>query len=408
MPTRTRPYRLFEAYHASSLYHIVDRETLEVRPLAPELFDDATTFERVRGTMAWRRGTADHLIEVRSVRPARRIRVLHRRFLGELKALEIALAAHGAMLLPSGAHPWMDPATEATLPALPDMAWLHTCHRLFDCGTHGWSNNAMARTYITFHGDAEFSRVHAAVRLLLPIVPALAASSPFRQGRWTGFRDGRMEACLHAHEQIPDLMGSVVPEPAFDQEEYYRQVYAPLAQALAAHDAHDLDHEQLNSRGAVPHFSDGLLELRIADTQECPAADLAVAEFLIAVLKALSTGRWVSTYLQRAWSEADLLAILLQVIKDAGHTLIANRDYLLMFGLLNQERMTAMELWRHLFVELYDELSDETRQHLAHVLEHGCLASRILGRTGKEPGKGELRTAYGELADCLREDKLFV
>ncbi|MCC6541080.1 MAG: glutamate--cysteine ligase, partial [Flavobacteriales bacterium] len=146
----------------------------------------------------------------------------------------------------------------------------------------------------------------------------------------------------------------------------------------------------------------------VIDIQECPSADLAIAEMIVAVLKALTTGRWVSTYLQRAWSEDDLLPLFLQVIKDAGNARIANRDYLLMFGRMKQERMTARELWQLLFVELYGDLSDGCRQHMAHILEHGCLAARIVRHTGKEPTADKVRSVYRELANCLHEDRPFV
>jgi carboxylate-amine ligase len=169
-----------------------------------------------------------------------------------------------------------------------------------------------------------------------------------------------------------------------------------------------LDPEQANARGAVARFDRQLMVMQVTDTQENAAADLAVAELINAVLRALASGRWVSTYLQRAWSENDLLPIFLQTIKDAGNTLITNRDYLLMFGLMKQEQLSVQKLWQHLFVDLYGEISPEARQPIAHILEHGCLASRILRHTGRTPSPDKLRTVYRELADCTRTGRLFV
>ena len=171
---------------------------------------------------------------------------------------------------------------------------------------------------------------------------------------------------------------------------------------------HVMDHHFANSRGAIARFDRGAIEIRVIDIQECPSADLAIAELIVAVLKALTSGRWVSSYLQRAWSEHDLLPLFLQVIKDAGNARIANRDYLLMFGLMKQEQMSAHKLWQHLFVELYGDLSEGCRQHIAHILEHGCLASRILKHTGKTPDHATLKRVYCELANCLAEDRAFV
>jgi hypothetical protein len=68
----------------------------------------------------------------------------------------------------------------------------------------------------------------------------------------------------------------------------------------------------------------------------------------------------------------------------------------------------VQKLWQHLFVDLYGEISPEARQPIAHILEHGCLASRILRHTGRTPSPDKLRTVYRELADCTRTGRLFV
>ena len=148
------------------------------------------------------------------------------------------------------------------------------------------------------------------------------------------------------------------------------------------------------------------IEVRVIDGQECAGADLAIAELIVVVLKALCSGRWVSTYLQRAWSEHDLMPLFLQVIKDGGNASLVNRDYLLMFGLMKQEQMSAQKLWQHLFVELYGDLSESCRMHIAHILEHGCLAGRILRHTGKSPDHATLARVYRTLATCLAEDRI--
>ena len=80
------------------------------------------------------------------------------------------------MLLPGGAHPWMDPGREMVL-------WPHDAHEIydlyntiFDCRGHGWANLQSAHLNLPFAGDAEFASLHAAIRILLPLMPALTAS----------------------------------------------------------------------------------------------------------------------------------------------------------------------------------------------------------------------------------------
>ena len=67
--------------------------------------------------------------------------------------------------------------------------------RIFDCRGHGWANLQAVHLNLPFSGDEEFGRLHAAIRLVLPIMPAdrimasgLATSLPARAGAvpWDG------------------------------------------------------------------------------------------------------------------------------------------------------------------------------------------------------------------------------
>ncbi|MBK8338899.1 MAG: glutamate--cysteine ligase, partial [Flavobacteriales bacterium] len=248
-------------------------------------------------------------------------------------AINAVLAKRNAMLLPTAAHPLMDPFTETVI-------WPHDhnevyalYNRIFDCRGHGWSNLQSTHLNLPFATDEEFSKLHAAVRMVLPLIPALSASSPILDGKVTGHLDSRMEAYLHHQERLPQLMGSLIPEAVFTQEDYYREIFGPIGKALAPFDTENvMDHHFANSRGAIARFDRGAIELRVIDIQECPAADLAIAELIVALTRAMTKGRWTSTYLQRAWSETDLLAIFKQVIRDAGKAEIVDRDFLVMFG----------------------------------------------------------------------------
>lgn len=412
MTTQPKKYKLFEVTGIELEYMVVDRDTLKVLPIVDKLFEDVTgkiTSDVERGDVEWSNELVSHVVELKTAKPTKKIPSFRKKFSADIKAINAVLAKRNAMLLPTAAHPFMDPFTETQI-------WPHEYNevyalynRIFDCRGHGWSNLQSTHLNLPFANDDEFSKLHAAIRLLLPIIPALSASSPILDGKATGFLDSRMEAYLHHQDKLPELMGSLIPEAVFSQEDYYREIFSPIAKAMAPFDTeHVMDHHFANSRGAIARFDRGAIEIRVIDIQECPSADLAIAELIVAVLKALTSGRWVSSYLQRAWSEHDLLPLFLQVIKDAGNARIANRDYLLMFGLMKQEQMSAHKLWQHLFVELYGDLSESCRQHIAHILEHGCLASRILKHTGKTPDHDTLKRVYGELANCLAEDRAFV
>ncbi len=410
-PSRRNAFKLFEVTGIELDYMVVQRDTLRVLPIVDQLFQDVTgqlTSDVEHGEVTWSNELASHVVELKTTRPARRIPAFRRRFATEVRAINDALATRQAMLLPTAAHPLMDPLTETVI-------WPHAhnevyalYHRIFDCRGHGWSNRQSTHLNLPFATDEEFGKLHAAVRMVLPLIPALAASSPLLDGKATGFLDSRMEAYLHHQERLPALMGSLIPEAVFTQEDYYRIVFDPIGRALAPYDPEGLlDHHVANSRGAVARFDRGAIELRVIDAQECPGMDLAIAELITALCRAMAKGRWTSTYLQRAWSETDLLPIFLQTIKDAGRAVIANKDLLLMFGVMKEQRMTAQRLWEHIVQELRGELSEDARVLIDHILSKGCLAQRILARTGRKPSTEKVRQVYAELAACLHDDRPF-
>lgn len=407
-----KKFKLFEVTGIELEYMVVDRETLQVSPTVDELFKDVTgaiTGDVERGDVEWSNELVSHVVELKTAKPTRKIPSFQKKFASEVKAINAQLAKRGRMLLPTAAHPFMDPFTETVI-------WPHDYNevyalynRIFDCRGHGWSNLQSTHLNLPFANDEEFGKLHAAIRMVLPIIPALSASSPLLDGKTTGFMDGRMEAYLHHQEKLPELMGSLIPEAVFSQEDYYRTIFSPIAQALAPFDTeHVMDHHFSNSRGAIARFDRGAIEIRVIDIQECPSMDLAIAELIVAVCRAMVKGRWVSNYLQRAWSETDLLPIFLQVIKDAGRSVISNKEFLIMFGVLKEDRMTAGKLWEHLFNELRSELSENAQRGISHILQHGCLASRILAHTGKEPSRKKIMEVYTELAACLQDDRPFV
>lgn len=407
-----KPYGLFEVTGIELEYMVVERGTLKVLPIVDKLFEDVTgkiTSDVDRGDVEWSNELVSHVVELKTAKPTKRIPSFRKKFASEVQAINAVLAKRNAMLLPTAAHPLMDPFTETVI-------WPHDhnevyalYNRIFDCRGHGWSNLQSTHLNLPFATDEEFSKLHAAVRLMLPLIPALSASSPILDGKVTGHLDSRMEAYLHHQERLPQLMGSLIPEAVFTQEDYYREIFGPIGKALAPFDPENvMDHHFANSRGAIARFDRGAIELRVIDIQECPNADLAIAELIVALTRAMTKGRWTSTYLQRAWSETDLLAIFKQVIRDADKAEIIDRDFLVMFGVMKEERMTAQRLWEHIVQELRSELSEGAQEVISHILQHGCLARRILGRTGASPTEDTVRKVYTEIAECLQHDRLFV
>jgi carboxylate-amine ligase len=259
---------------------------------------------------------------------------------------------------------------------------------------------------LPFFDDAEFERLHAAVRLLLPIIPALSASSPIFDGKSTGFLDSRMEVYKSNQKEIPEMAGKIIPEQVFSRESYFEQIFEPINKAIKSHDTeHILDHHFLNSRGAIARFDRNAIEIRVIDLQECPKADVAVAVLIIEVLKLLVSEELIALEDQKKWHEEDLLQIFNGVIRDAENCQISNAAYLDVFDL--QENATAAELWKKLFRRVESRISVKHKENIEFILENGSLSKRILKSLRQDFSEENIEKTYRNLAFCLAENKFF-
>lgn len=406
------PLHLFEGFGIELEYMLVDAETLDVLPVADQVLHAVAgdyVAEIDLGDLAWSNELALHVIELKTNGPAPRLGPLPAAFDSHIAHLNRLLAPLGGRLLPSAMHPWMDPHRHMRL-------WPHeyspvyeAFNRIFDCQGHGWANLQSVHLNLPFAGDAEFAHLHAAIRLLLPLMPALSASSPVVEGRYTGFLDTRMEVYRTNTRRLPSLTGQVIPEPVFTRYDYEHHLLQRLYDDIAPYDPEGiLQYEWLNARGAIARFDRDAIEIRVLDVQECPLADLAICAAIVEVLKALIAERWCDFPSQQAWPVEPLAEIFLAVIRDADQALITNADYLRVFGFPAGPPCTAGDLWCHL-LETVGLLTTTSAwaAPLRTMLRHGPLARRLLTACGDTPSHERLSTVYGVLGDCLAAGAMF-
>ena len=129
----------FDAYGIELEYAIVDRDTLDVAPIADTLLAALPERERNGVRVGWSNELVTHVAELKNVAPVPALGSLSVAFADEVRAANDALSASNARLLPTGMHPWMDPRRESVLWTRSD-AGLYTAYdRIFDCGRHGWA-----------------------------------------------------------------------------------------------------------------------------------------------------------------------------------------------------------------------------------------------------------------------------
>ena len=404
---------LFSAFGIEIEYMIVNRETLDVLPVADRLLAAAAGREGASdaglGDITWSNELVNHVLEMKVTEPAPTLSGLASRFAASVSSANELLAPMGGRLMPTGAHPLMDPMTET-------MLWPHEhgeIYRAFDaifnCKGHGWSNLQSMHINLPFRGDEEFGRLHAAIRVLLPIMPALAASTPILDGAFTGFLDARMEQYSKNAARVPSVMGAVIPEPVFTEQEYRDRILAPMYRDIAPLDPKGvLRDEFLNARGAIARFDRSAIEIRVLDTQECPAADLALAAVVTAALKGLVEERWSTFEEQKSWDTRQLSDIFTKTIQNAGRTVVP-QDYAHLFGVYAPSSIPARVIWRRLALNSLPamDFDPDWQQTLGVMVDQSSLARRILAAVDNDYRPRTIREVYGRLCDCLSRNEPF-
>lgn len=411
----------FEGCGIELEYMIVDAATLDVLPIADRVLREAAhadgpVCDLDRGDYGWSNELVAHVLELKCVRPVADLRQLAAGFEAEVRWMNGMLAGQGARLMPGAMHPWMDPGREARL-------WPHDPHgiyaaydRIFDCRAHGFANLQSMHVNLPFKGDAEFARLHEAVRTVLPVLPAIAASSPWAERRAGPWLDMRL---LHYRDNalaFPSITGAMVPEPVESRAAYEACILEPMyAQIAPADPQRVLAHEWLNSRAAIARFDRSAIEIRVLDVQECPRADIAVAAATCALVKALFDG-WLGDAGAPPLETPRLSQVLHDCAREGEAAVIEDAGYLARLG-VPASRCTAAEAWRHLVATLADapgpdaprgaRVAPDWRVPMERILRQGPLSRRLLRAAGSTPSEAALRAVAAALADCLAVGRMF-
>lgn len=408
------PLHLFEGYGVELEYMLVNKESLQVMPIADQLIYRLAgdyVNEVSLGKVALSNELALHVVELKSNGPSQNLPSLIPYFNEQILAVNKILSEWGAQLLPTGSHPLMDPLTEMKL-------WPHghdpvyeVFNKIFDCRGHGWANMQSVHLNLPFANDDEFHRLHAAIRLILPILPALCASSPMIEGRLTGFNDTRLDYYRKNQLSIPSITGCVIPESVSSKAEYETTILNKMYADIAQHDPEKiLQREWLNSRGAIARFDRNAIEIRLLDIQEASTLDIHLLEAIVCLLQAMIAQRWSTLDEQDAWNETDLAAILSDVVKHGLAAKISNRDYLRLFGYKDSHFATAKALWMHIAAQLSRFTSDSNanwNKTVKRILNEGNLSDRITKALGHDFTNTEVKQVYRHLGKSLHEGTFF-
>lgn len=397
---------LFQGYGVELEYMIIDKESCAIRSLADKVLATAAGQPFVRevecGPLAWSNELVLHVVELKTNGPVAGLDGVHETFQSDVVRINAMLAADGACLMPTAMHPFMNPDAEAQLWQQEDAEIYSALDRVFGCTGHGWKNLQSVHLNLPFCGDDEFVRLHEAIRLVLPLIPAVAASSPFQDGTATGLMDNRLQAYQDHCWKFPQAMGPVVPESVNSIQDYHDKVLAPIYAALRPHDLEGvLAYEWINARGAIARFERSTIEIRLVDVQECPLADVAIVRFLSETIRRLADRVESCPPL----SSERLREILQQTMRLGQKAVIDDTEYLQCLG-IRESSLTAGQVCQQL-LDMLPAFEDSQREAISLILRYGTLAERMTKRV-PSVNPDSLRQLCHTLSECLAQGSMLL
>ncbi len=404
---------LFQGFGIELEYMLVDKETLAVKPITDELLKQelgeyGSDFEN--GIVTWSNELVLHVIEIKSTQPELNFNALENGFAENIRKINAILGQWNTMLMPTAAHPFMDPMKETKLWPHDNNEVYNIYDKIFNTKGHGWSNLQSTHLNLPFYDDEEFAKLHAAIRIVLPLLPALCASSPIIDSQPTGMIDTRLKYYKTNQARIPSITGKVIPEAIFSKRNYLNTIYEKIKADIAPFDPDQiLNPIWVNSRGAIPRFDRGSIEIRLMDIQECPTSDMAIISLVIETIKALTNEKFIGLDDQMK-VKTDMLAQLFDKCMVTGQSTEVPKEYIDIFS-IRPETNDAKSVWSEIMKRLVKSGNTSLEKwtpELSVILTEGTLSDRILATLDGDYSHESIKAVYKRLCDCLDQNKVFL
>lgn len=404
-------YAMFSVLGIEIEYMLVDPDDLDVQAKSDMLIKSVAgkqTHEAVLGDgdIALSNELVMHVLELKTNGPQPPEVPIALQFQQAIHLLQPFLKQLNLQLLPTGAHPWMNPLTETQYWPHHNQDIYHQYDRIFNCQGHGWANLQSMHLNLPFTNDAEFCQLHNSIRILLPLLPALVASTPFLNGEITGLLSSRLYFYGKNQQRIPSISGEIIPEFICSEEEYQQTILKPMYHDISKYDPKNiLQHEWLNSRGAIPKFAHKAIEIRILDSQECVQADISIALAIHAILQ--NWQRHSTYYLEKPCDNQRLKTVYDQVIKDGFAVTLDDAELFRQWQLPKKNSMSCRNIWAQLIEQISTDLPHDCQSTLEYLLSQGNLSERLLRACNDNCNRSTLKQLYHQLGDCLLTNQLF-
>lgn len=397
---------LFDAIGIELEYMIVDQTTLNIQPVADRLLANAKgniENEIPAGELARSNELAAHVIELKNPVPESNPYRLGKLFHNEITNINKILSKSNCTMLPGPVHPWMNPEKETKLWPHGDDTIYRTYDRIFGCKGHGWSNLQSMHINLPFGDDQEFGRLHAAIRLTLPLIPALASASPFLDGKSTEFMDSRLHVYEKNQKRIPAITGGIIPGPFFSRNDYEKKILNRIYKRIKPLDPEGiLQEEWINSRGAIARFDRNAIEIRVTDIQENPFVDIEIASLITGLVRHFVEEKTLSYRSQKLISTELLRRHYRLTVKDGSSAFFTDPTFLKIYSKRSGGRK-AGNLWLELAPDLEGFAGNPVGHKFLDIYaKEGDLAHRMISFAGLHPSRKSLTDLLHRFIESLQ------
>lgn len=395
----SKKYSLFSVYGIEAEYMIVDRDSLKVVPIADKIIQQLNKGkicnEVSLGKQSWSNELVNHVLEIKSTKPEADINELDKGFHNSILRVNELVGEFNAVLMPTAMNPWFDPMKETQLWPHGQREIYKLYNEIFDCKGHGWSNLQSVHINLPYSTEEEFVRLHSAIRIVLPLIPALAASSPFYDERVGECLDNRLSFYEKNQAKIPSIIGNIIPENVQSIAEYKKILKGIYADISHYENAKTLQQPWLNSRAAIPKFDVGAIEIRLMDIQESSYMDFCLIHLVVSICKylvrKLEAGEnffaFTDEYLRAVYEEAKRLDSEINL-----------EEYTKLFSL---DETNDFKVFRKLLIEtMLSEVPEYYHLGLKTIAIKGNLAERM-------KNTGLSRDLFKNLNHCLIENRAY-
>jgi carboxylate-amine ligase len=220
--------------------------------------------------------------------------------------------------------------------------------------------------------------------------------------------DNRLQYYATNQKKIPSISGAVIPGRILSADQYRKEILETIYSDISPFDPQGvLQHEWLNSRGAIARFERSAIEIRVIDTQESSYANVAVSILITAAIRFLVQQKSeIISAMKPIVSVVALKTIYKGSVLLADSSEISDRKYLSLWDI--DKPLLARELWSKIaYIVLTKEEKKDIAKFLKVYMSQGSLARRIEFSIKGDSSEKNILKVYRRLAKVLARDGMF-